>query len=53
MTVSTTSVTASAKSYRVPKTIVKIFGLMGSASVEESYLCPSCAASVYETDRSQ
>lgn len=53
MTVNTTSLTASGKSYRVPKTIVKIFGLQEPTSVEESYLCPACAASVYDIDVDQ
>lgn len=53
MTVDTTSLTASGKSYRVPKTIVKIFGLQEPTGVEQSYLCPGCAASVcdFDTDR--
>jgi len=50
MTVDTTSFTASSKNYRIPKTIVKIFGLRDSTSVEESYLCPACAASVYNME---
>lgn len=53
MTVDTTSITASAKGYRIPKTIVKIFGLQEQTSVEKSYICPACAASVYNVDMDQ
>jgi len=53
MTVDTTSITASGKSYRIPKTIVKIFGLQEQTSVKESYLCPACAVSVYDVDTDQ
>lgn len=53
MTVDTTSITASAKDYRIPKTIVKIFGLQKHTSVEKSYICPACAASVYDVDTDQ
>lgn len=48
MTVDTTSFTTSAKSYRIPKTVIKIFGMERSTSIEDSYLCPACAESVYD-----
>jgi ribosomal protein S27AE len=48
MTVDTTSFTASSKSYRIPKTVIKIFGMERPTSIEDSYLCPACAASVYD-----
>jgi len=53
MTVKTTSFTASSKNYRVPQTVVRIFGLQKPTDVEESYLCPACAETVYDskTDR--
>lgn len=51
MTVDTTGLMASGKSYRTPQTLVKIFGLKESTSIEESYLCPACAASVYDINR--
>lgn len=53
MTVETTSPMISGKSHRIPKTIVKIFGLPNRASVKESYLCPGCASSVYNVDIDQ
>lgn len=53
MTVDTTSPMISGKNHRIPKTIVKIFGLEKRASVKESYLCPACASSVYDIDTDQ
>ncbi|MFU1782947.1 hypothetical protein ACM16X_16340 [Haloarcula japonica] len=50
MTVNTTSFTASNKNYRIPQTVVKIFGLQNPTDVEESYLCPACAEEIYDTD---
>ncbi|WP_256392859.1 hypothetical protein [Natronoarchaeum rubrum] len=53
MTVDTTSFSAAAKNYRVPKVVVKLFGLEVTANVERSYLCPACANSVYDFESDQ
>ena len=53
MTVDTTTPMVSGKSHRIPKTILKIFGLQSRSNVEESYLCPACASSVYDIDTDQ
>lgn len=50
MTVDTTSPMISGKSHRIPKTIVKIFGLQSRSSIKESYLCPACVSSVYNLE---
>lgn len=50
MTVKTTSPMISGKNHRIPKTIVRIFGLQSRSSVKESYLCPGCVSSVYNID---
>jgi len=53
MTVDKTSPMSSGKNHRIPKTIVKIFGLQSRPNVEESYLCTACASSVYNIDTDQ
>lgn len=53
MTVDATNFSAAAKNYRVPKTIVKIFGLESTSDASRSYLCPACARSVYDFDPTQ
>jgi hypothetical protein len=50
MTVDTTNIGAAAKNYRIPKVIVKIFGLESTHDADHSYLCPACARSVYQFD---
>lgn len=51
MTVDTTGMRV--KNYRTPEIVVKIFGLRDPTNVKESYLCPACAASVYDIDTEQ
>lgn len=53
MIVDTTSITASAKNHRIPKTVIKIFGLQNRSSTKESYLCSACASSIYDVDTDQ
>lgn len=53
MTVDKTSISAAVKNYRIPKIVVKIFGLESTNDADRSYLCPACAKSVYEFDPEQ
>lgn len=53
MTVNTTKIGAAAKNYRIPKVIVKIFGLESTNDADQSYLCPACARSVYQFNPEQ
>lgn len=48
MTTDTSSISVATQNYRIPKTVLKIFGLEESANTETSYLCPACAASIYD-----
>lgn len=42
---------AAAKQHRIPRTVLKLFGLNEEgAGTAQSYLCPACAKSVYSED---
>ncbi|QLH84827.1 hypothetical protein [Halosimplex pelagicum] len=53
MTLETTGANITSQDYRIPKVLVKLFGLESTSEINQSYLCPSCAKSLYNFEPDQ